>query len=282
MEFDSLKNENNIEIRKKAIEKEITRDKKEAFVLFGKGTSMWPTLLEKDTLYFKKKISSDKLQVGDIVAYISKNEKIICHRIVKTEKDYLWTIGDVNYLSFIPGIENCEKVPSERVFGILVFAKRKNKILKTFPNNNKAANFSVKIKFKLMNWFIKTGYHRAYFIRNIFSPPLMITLNKKVYARNIKKINLENYNFIETRLEDSKIKLEIYSKEQHVNTIYYEVEQNVAKIYKMSVKMRNFGNGTEFMGLKYLENKGFAVVFDLNLKSSVYKYFARGLQTLNK
>ena len=51
---------------------------------------MWPTLKPGDELYF---VHSDKLRIGDIIGYQSRQMGII-HRIISIDGEYIYTKGD--------------------------------------------------------------------------------------------------------------------------------------------------------------------------------------------
>ena len=51
----------------------------------------------------------------------------------------------------------------------------------------------------------------------------------------------------------------------------------MAYIYKVSVRMRNFGNGMEFIGIKYLKNSGMEIFIDKTSKNYINKYFESGV-----
>lgn len=274
MEFGSLKDENYIELQKKAIKEEIDNKKNEVFILFGKGSSMWPNLLEKDVLYFRRTKESDNLNIGDIVVYLNENGKMVCHRIIKIQGNYFLLMGDSNYILSKPKIEDCEKLSKNEILGILVFLKRNNRIIKSFTNKNKNVSFQTKIKFRIIRLFARIRYHGNRFLRSNIFPNLMILINRNSYFRNKKKIKFIDYIFFETKLENSKVMLKIYLKEIHIGTIYYRLDETGAIIYKMSVKMRNFGKGLELVGIKYLKKKGIKINFELKQNSMLDKYFS--------
>lgn len=60
----------------------------------AKGFSMWPFLREGERLVIKKAAIED-LRIGDIILY-RKDEQLVCHRLVKKEKNgyLLYARGD--------------------------------------------------------------------------------------------------------------------------------------------------------------------------------------------
>lgn len=56
------------------------------------GFSMWPFIRPKEKLVIKK-FPADDLRAGDIILY-RVNNQLICHRLVRKNKDFLYTRGD--------------------------------------------------------------------------------------------------------------------------------------------------------------------------------------------
>ena len=59
--------------------------------------SMTPNIKIGDAVVIEKKVNLDKLQEGDIVAYLDDKNKVIVHRIIKVNSDNTFiTKGDFN------------------------------------------------------------------------------------------------------------------------------------------------------------------------------------------
>ena len=277
MEIESLGTEEKNNRQIKNIKKRIQSIDINAFVLFARGRSMWPTLLKGDVLYFKKIKAGDEIVPGDIVCYLNNDSKMICHRIVKNENKYLRTIGDSAYFYGPVEIDGCDKIKVEDIIGILVFIKRKGQIIDSFPNNNLNSTKATKIKYKIYNWAIRNNYRKEKFVKFNITLRLMLIKNRHLFKKNIENINLDKYLFSTEYIGENNIKLAIYKNRTLLNTIYYKKTNNMAYIYKVSVRMRNFGNGMEFIGIKYLKNSGMEIFIDKTSKNYINKYFESGV-----
>lgn len=58
------------------------------------GTSMQPFLNEGDYIHISKVNAIEKLKIGNVIAYILNNEKIVVHRIVMISNNCIFTKGD--------------------------------------------------------------------------------------------------------------------------------------------------------------------------------------------
>jgi len=89
------------------------------------GPSMYPTLRSGDGLVLEPFEKPSQLNVGDIIVYSSSDKLFdVVHRVIKKEKDGVITRGDNNN-KIDPDI-----VPYAAIIGIVLSAKRKNKIFK--------------------------------------------------------------------------------------------------------------------------------------------------------
>ena len=88
------------------------------------GVSMYPTLRADDRAIVQKCEDFTKIKRGDLVAFRSGDNNLVCHRVVKienTNKGRIFTTkGDNNY--FLD-----QSFTADRIFGIITAYKHKNK-----------------------------------------------------------------------------------------------------------------------------------------------------------
>ena len=78
------------------IKKPIKKNKGTTLVYSGiiYGYSMLPLITPGEKVYFKKIINFDEVNTGDIIIFLNLKKKLISHRIIKIQKDYIITKGD--------------------------------------------------------------------------------------------------------------------------------------------------------------------------------------------
>ena len=81
------------------------------------GFSMYPLIREREDILHI--ISSTTYKRGDIVLYLSSNDKYVLHRIIKIKKDKYILAGDYNYFKDQP-------ISRDQILGILVSIKKKD------------------------------------------------------------------------------------------------------------------------------------------------------------
>jgi signal peptidase I, archaeal type len=88
------------------------------------GVSMYPTLRADDRAIVQKCEDFTKIKRGDLVAFRSSDNNLVCHRVIKiksTDKDRIFTTkGDNNY--FLD-----QSFAADQIFGIITSYKHNNK-----------------------------------------------------------------------------------------------------------------------------------------------------------
>lgn len=84
------------------------------------GNSMYPLLIDKDIVHYKK-IPVSKIKVDDLIGFI-RNHQIINHRVIYKSEKYLLTKGDHNF-------KPDPKVYPKSIVGKITHVTRKNQII---------------------------------------------------------------------------------------------------------------------------------------------------------
>ncbi len=113
------------------------------------GFSMWPFMRQGEKLVIKK-VPADDLRVGDIILYRANNQ-LVCHRLVKKNRDFLYTRGD-NSLS------SPEVITQEIFIGKVVGIIRNNRMISLTGWRNRLINSFIVIIVPLIIRFLKPIY----------------------------------------------------------------------------------------------------------------------------
>lgn len=82
---------------------------KESFTITVSGSSMLPILNEGDIVTVNKK---SVYEVGDILVFAYKNDKVIAHRLIKIERDRYYCKGDNSF--------RVEDISFDQIFGAVI------------------------------------------------------------------------------------------------------------------------------------------------------------------
>ncbi len=113
------------------------------------GFSMWPFIRQGDKLVIKK-VPVDDLRPGDIILYRANNQ-LVCHRLVKKNRDFLYTRGD-NSMS------SPEVITQEIFIGKVVGIIRNNRMISLTGWRNRLINSFIVIIVPLIIRFLKPIY----------------------------------------------------------------------------------------------------------------------------
>lgn len=113
------------------------------------GFSMWPFMRQGEKLVIKKS-PVDDLKLGDIILYQANNQ-LACHRLVKKNRDFLYTRGD-NSLS-AP-----EVITREMFIGKVVGIIKNNRMINLASRRNRLINRLIVITAPLIIKFLKPVY----------------------------------------------------------------------------------------------------------------------------
>ncbi|MBU4251571.1 MAG: S24/S26 family peptidase [Candidatus Omnitrophica bacterium] len=117
------------------------------------GFSMWPFIRPKEKLLIKK-IPVDDLRPGDIILYRANNQ-LACHRLVKKNRDFLWTRGDNS-------ISSPEMITKEMFIGKVVGIIKNNKMISLTGWRSRLINSFMVIIAPLIIRFLKPIYMKLH------------------------------------------------------------------------------------------------------------------------
>lgn len=116
-------------------------------ITYTKGVSMQPLLYEGKTSVVIKPLSRP-LKKGDLPLYILADNRYVLHRIIKIEGNMVYTRGD-NCIS-------CEKVPMERIIGIVTEIYRKGRTIKVTDRGYQCYVFFWNLIYPIRQFLCKT------------------------------------------------------------------------------------------------------------------------------
>ncbi len=113
------------------------------------GFSMWPFIRQGEKLVIKK-VPVDDLRAGDIISYRA-NHQLVCHRLVKKNRDFFYTRGDNS-------ISSPEMITKEMFIGKVVGIIKNNRMISLTSWRNRLINSFIVIIAPLIIRFLKPIY----------------------------------------------------------------------------------------------------------------------------
>jgi len=115
------------------------------------GCSMYPTLRADDWAIVKRCEDATKIRPGDIVAFRSGENCLVCHRVVKIKNT---NVGRIFISKGDNSVSYDQPFTADQIFGIIISYKHNDKKISINSLRMKFLRFA----FLYFSWFAQKGY----------------------------------------------------------------------------------------------------------------------------